>query len=397
MAAIELPLNDSSLYWLTASAMSPMVLSHPDMTASRSPNSSSAPSSVVRAASNTPASTFVAASASGNAGQPSLSSSSFSPATSQTDLLLSLPPPLLRLLVVSAPFVDALTLLSQLLTWTHPNRFVPFLLPIAWVGITLGGEAVLRYGVNGSLLLLLGLGWIAGRGGKKYNAASARNPNIPDTSKPAPQIKPAPGQPANQVVTPAAFEKLLDQATVLSRHLQSLKRAFTPLFAPFRWQDPSLSIAWVNLLLTSYPFYLILTYFVPIRHILCISGLAVLLWHAPWFVVIRKTLWASLLVRRTARFTLRLLQGDLRLASLEMTQGQKNIGLLARLRSMRQIWATSSTVRSSATSVVRARSTSEKVTTVSAASREAEALEVQYLFTIFENQVRVIRHYSSCS
>ena len=66
--------------------------------------------------------------------------------------------------VVSAPFVRFLATLAQLLTWTHPNRFAPFFLPLLWTALTLGGELGLRYAVNALLLATLGVGWLARRG-----------------------------------------------------------------------------------------------------------------------------------------------------------------------------------------------------------------------------------------
>lgn len=387
MAAIDLPINDPTLYMLASPAI---IAVNPSMTSGSMSQPDSSAVASPRPAQATDAAAPVSSNINNAASTPSSSAAlaSLGTASSPTDVLLTLPPPILRLLVVSAPFIDVLAHFVQLLTWTHPNRFAPFLLPIAWITITLGGHALIKYGLNGALLTILGLGWVAGRGGQRFNKATARTtpPTHAHDDSSVRTLAPATiNQPAVQVLTPAALNRLLDQSSVISIHLQALRRAYTPVLEPFTWRSPGLSYAWLNLLLTSYPFYLILTYFVPTSHIVCFAGITVLLWEAPWFAVIRRTLWSSVLVRRTARLLLRLLQGELRFAKTEVAVGQPNIGILAGIRSIRAIRINVGS-DIAASPMKRAPSKSSDVQLYSRAVAEAEAAEVQYLFTIFENQ-----------
>lgn len=364
MAAFDLPFNNPELYSLLSNRRKMPAVAHPDL------STSSARPTIATSADTAHAVTSSSVLA------------SLGTASAPTDVLLTLPPPLLRLLVVSAPFVQSLTTLSQLVTWTHPNHYAPFLLLCAWTALCLGGEYAARFGFNAIILAILGIGWVAKRGGKIYTTATAREKE----SHVRTLAIATSSQPAVQVLTPAALDALLHRASILSMHLQVLQKTISPIFKPFDWRDPALSFATVNLLLTSYPFYLLLTYFVPLRHIVLFFGLVLLTWEAPWLAVIRKSLWSSLLVRRTARLFLRILQGDLRLAQAEVKEGPKDIGLLARLRAVRMLSFDIGTAKGRSASPVPAGVIVQDVGS-SLVSKEPESLEIQYLFTIFENQV----------
>lgn len=403
MAAFDLPLNSPALYSLL-SPSTRAVKKMPGGAAELSTSTAFGPShtrpSVATSIESAQSATSPVLLA-GGAGSAS--------ASAPTDVLLTLPPPLLRLLVISAPFVRTLTTLSQLLTWTHPNRYAPFLLLFGWTATCLGGELVLRFGFNALLLAVLGLGWVAKRGGKVYTAQNIRHQqqqqqmadgsgttNITGsgTSQPQQQVRTlsiaTSTQPAVQVLTPTALEALLHRASILSKHLQVLQAGLlAPALRPFDWRDPSLSMATINLLLSSYPFYLLLTYFVPLRHIVLAVGLVALTWEAPWLAVVRKSLWSSLLVRRTARVALRIIQGDLRLAQAEVREGPENVGILARLRGARTLAFDMQVGKSRGVSPARAVTGTKTDSIAPEAAKEAESLEIQYMFTIFENQVCV--------
>jgi len=308
---------------------------------------------------------------------------------SQTDVLLTLPPPILRLLVVSAPFVHTLSVFARLVTWTHPNKFACLLLPFGWVVLCLVGQLVAKYGFNALLLAFLGIGWVAGRGGKKYSSATARD-GQQSTSNVKTLALATSSQPAIQVLTPGALNTLLQEATVLSKHLQVLHKSFSPLLTPFTWSDTSLSWMTLNFLLTSYPFYLILTYLIPLRHLVLFVGLVALSWEAPWFALIRKSLWSSLLIRRGARIVLRLLQGDLRTAQLEARAGQADTGLLAKWRLGRSL----SSLRAEKTAApgqnggpASENKSMQQQASTTPTDIKPQDVEIQYLFTIYENQV----------
>lgn len=439
MAAIDLPFNNPDLYYLSARRLPAAT---PSLSSSRMPgpasgppgpttSSSSATASHPELSSTTPRkngsiSTAIAgatlSSSDSNQTYPSSTSAtalaSLGANASPTDVLLTLPPPVLRLLVVSSPFISFLTTISRLLTWTHPNKYAPFFLPVLWTVACMGGEYLLRFGLNGLLLGILGIGWIVRKGAErrrlkgepvaiaskgvaatinKDSVTTATSNPVRETSNVRTLTLGSSSQPAIQVLTPSALNLLLAEATILAKHVQILHRTFSPLLSPFSWKDPDLSWNTTYLLLNSYPYYLFLTYFVPLRLILLVIGLFALFWEAPWFAVVRRSLWASAFVRRACRVGLTLLRGEMSLVKLEANKGPANIGIKARWRTFKQIWRDAktedATIKARAKSVpaagdaTRGRSRSVVGSNAALSKYEENIVEIQYLFSIFENQV----------
>lgn len=436
MAAIDLPFNNPDLYYLSARRLPASVnmpgpasgppgatTSSSSATATHPELSSTTPrknSSNLNNSSITSGLPSTATSSDANTAYPSSTSAtalaSLGANASPTDVLLTLPPPILRLLVVSSPFISFLTTISQLLTWTHPNRFAPFFLPVLWIVACMGGEYLLRFGLNGLLLAILGIGWIARKGAERRRlkgefvtvanrgvAASLNKDSIAVSGSSAIRENSnvrtltlgTSSQPAIQVLTPSALNQLLAEAAILSKHIQILYRTFSPILTPFTWKDENLSWNATYFLLNSYPYYLLITYFVPMRLILLVLGLIALLWEAPWFAIIRKSLWASALFRRTCRVGITLLRGELYSIKLEANKGPDNVGVLTRWQTFKQIWRDAKVEDSaikprqksfSATDNNRGRSRSIPGSK-SASKYEENIVEIQYLFCIFENQV----------
>lgn len=282
----------------------------------------------------------------------------------------------------------------------------------------MGGEYLLRFGLNGLLLAILGIGWIVRKGAERRRlkgdsiaiankgvAATISKDSIPSSGSSTTAIREnstvrtltlgTSSQPAIQVLTPSALNLLLAEATILAKHTQILHRTFSPILTPFTWKDEALSWNATYFLLNSYPYYLLITYFVPMRLILLVLGLVALFWEAPWFAVVRKSLWASALFRRTCRVAVTLLRGELYSVKIEANKGPNNVGILTRWQTFKQIWRDAKTEDAaekaraksfSANEMTRGRSRS--IAGSKAVNKyEENIVEIQYLFTIFENQV----------
>jgi hypothetical protein len=438
MAAFDLPFNDPALHYLSAprlpaamlgptsgpagptTSSSSVTAAHPELS-STTPRKNSSNNNTTTSNSSSGAA-IAAAAIDANTAYPSSTSTtalaSLGANASPTDVLLTLPPPILRLLVVSSPFISFLTTISQLLTWTHPNRYAPFFLPVLWIVACMGGEYLLRFGLNGLLLAILGIGWIVRKGAERrrlkgepvavvnrgvaatINKDSSIPPSSTSTSiREASNIRTltlgTSSQPAIQVLTPSALNLLLAEASILSKHTQILYRTFSPVLTPFTWKDEALSWNATYFLLNSYPYYLLITYFVPMRLILLVLGLLALLWEAPWFAVVRKSLWSSALFRRTCRVGVTLLRGELYSVRIEANNGPNNVGVLTRWQTFKQIWKDAktedATQKAKAKSIPTAdpnRGRSRSIVSMKTASKyEDNIVEIQYLFSIFENQV----------
>lgn len=62
---------------------------------------------------------------------------------SKTDLLLSLPPPVLHLAAKSRIFISFCLFLTRLFYWNHPNPYAPWLLLGSWLLISQAGDVIL--------------------------------------------------------------------------------------------------------------------------------------------------------------------------------------------------------------------------------------------------------------
>lgn len=440
MAAIDLPFNNPALYYLSARRLPAAMLgpttgpagpttssssataAHPELSSTTPRKNSSNNNNISNSSSGAAAAVLGSTVSDPNAAYPSSTSAtalaSLGANASPTDVLLTLPPPILRLLVVSSPFISFLTTISQLLTWTHPNRYAPFFLPVLWTVACMGGEYLLRFGLNGLLLAILGVGWIVRKGAERRRLkgepvaianrgvaatinkespipTSSTSTSIRETSNVRTLTLGTSSQPAIQVLTPSALNLLLAEASILSKHTQILYRTFSPVLTPFTWKDEALSWNATYFLLNSYPYYLLITYFVPMRLILLVLGLVALLWEAPWFAVVRKSLWSSALFRRTCRVGVTLLRGELYSVKIVANNGPNNVGVLTRWQTFKQIWkdaktedvnqkAKAKSIPSNDTNRGRSRSI---VNTKAISKYEDNIVEIQYLFSIFENQV----------
>ncbi|GAA6027229.1 hypothetical protein JCM8097_002505 [Rhodosporidiobolus ruineniae] len=218
-----------------------------------------------------------------------------------TDLILATPPTLLRLFALVAPAIHATATLAQLLTWQHPSFFGSLLTLLAWWGICLFGYPAAKYGLNALVLLALA---------RKY-LTTARRTASPASAPPSSlrhRTRPA-------TLSPAAYAQLINSATILVTHVQALRSSILhPLslhfsFVPLRPSTPAPAYETAWLLLTSYPFYLALTWVIPLRYLFLLAGSVAILWQAPFFTTLRLLVWRSAFVRWAARLALGVLKG----------------------------------------------------------------------------------------
>lgn len=286
-----------------------------------------------------------------------------------TDLLLATPPTVLKFLSLSAPLINTLVQADLLLTW-QGSFWGSMLVLLGWWTACLFGEVLLRYGLPALLLVYL-------LGSYLYMAVS-RHP----TSKALPSRRHHHLR-ANTTLTPASYTTLLNSSQLLASHIQDLR---TTIVHPFTVHlsfssniagrpTPAVTTAW--LAITSYPFYLLLTYLVPMRIIFLVLGSVGILWNAPFFATLRMAMWRSAAFRWVCRLLYGLLSGGrgLRKEWARTKSGVGIPGLLGR------------------TPVVSSAGIEEKPVKVAGGGNGAgehadadEGEDVQVQFTVFENQ-----------
>jgi len=96
--------------------------------------------------------------------------------------------------------------------------------------------------------------------------------------------------PSHRTVTEASLQNTISELSLIQELIPSLQSQ------PFSWSSPPLHVL-TRVTASIYIPYLIITYGVPLRILLAISGTFALSWRAPWLVIIRRTLWRSAYVR----------------------------------------------------------------------------------------------------
>ncbi|GJN89338.1 hypothetical protein Rhopal_002318-T1 [Rhodotorula paludigena] len=326
--------------------------------------------------------------------QPTLASplvSSTTPPASEepspTDLLLATPPALLKLFALSAPVIHAAATFVQLVTWTHPSFFSSLLVLLAWWSVCLFGYWVALYGVNAVILALLLQRYLtAARRGKGAPPSSMRHRSRPAT------------------LSPAAYAQLISSAHILAEHIQSFRtNAIHPLslhfsLTPLRPSTPAPAYETAWLLVTSYPFYLALTYAIPLRYLFLLAGTVAILWQAPFFTTLRALLWRSAFVRWACRLFVGILRGGKGVRT-EWARTQSGIGIAGLIGKQGAVLGGRGRAAGAAAAVeekpVKKPRSSISPTTPEAAAEEAivpeehaveEGEDVQVQFTVFENQ-----------
>ncbi|GAA5861696.1 hypothetical protein JCM3774_002674 [Rhodotorula dairenensis] len=323
---------------------------------------------------------------------------------SPTDLLLATPPALIKLFALSAPIINVAATFALLVTWKHPNFWGSLLVLLGWWAVCLFGYWVAVYGVNAAILAFILVDYLStARRGNASTAASLRHRPRPAT------------------LSPAAYAQLLVSAQIVAEHVQAFRTSVVhPLslhfsFSPLRPSTPAPAYETAWFLLTSYPFYLGLTFFVPIKYIFLALGTVAILWQAPFFTTLRTILWGSALVRWTCHLFVGVLRGGkgvrqewsrtrsgLGIPGMIGSFTKKDSAVVVEERPVKLKKRSSSTttppvVVSSSTLVPSPSAATTPATDVSAAVQEApppaadetdDALgeDVEVQFTVFENQ-----------
>ncbi|GAA99331.1 uncharacterized protein L969DRAFT_48177 [Mixia osmundae IAM 14324] len=296
-----------------------------------------------------------------------------------TEVLLNTPPQVIHLLTYGQPFLHALTTLAQVLTWSHPNFFVPFLGLFVWWLICLYGELAVRYGFNAGLLALMAWGWVHRASHRPGGLAKRMEKGIEGGAEDDDEESDARVHPSSGVyqMSPSQFATSLYEVQILSDSIGDFLLSVQPVIYPFSWRSVRASYRLMSFLFTSYPFYIILTHFCPLRYIYLALGTTVLLWNAPWFAVIRRAVWASAAFRFLIRFAYGILSGGRGLRR-EWSRGHRGIGLIGRL------------FKASVQPQVGWRyhpTEAEKLAdSTGASSADKTKSDVHFLFTIYENQ-----------
>ena len=169
--------------------------------------------------------------------------------------------------------------------------------------VCLGGEATARYGLPGILLCLLGAGWI--------RRSSTLTPGSTSTVATAPYK-----------ASPEDVVQTFDDCRCLAKTVNTYRQSLALLTSALLWRDPALSQRLMYYLITSYPLYLALTYFVPIRYLILAAGTMFLTFNAPWSITLRRVMMRSLVVRYLLRLLLVVLGGGRGLGK-EWARGEK--------------------------------------------------------------------------
>ena len=272
---------------------------------------------------------------------------------SATDVLLGSPPVVVRLVGHSADAIRAARTLLELVTWSGNNTAASWLVVAGWCGLCLLTSWTARYALNAAVLAFLALRYFT------------------PTSLPRP----------NSALTPQTYTALLHDIDIITLHLATLNRSLlAPLlhhfsFAPTPNRSPP-AYTTARLALTSYPLYLLLTYFVQLNHLLLFLGLTALLWNAPFFRTLRVLLYKSAAIRWIGRIILATLLGGKGLQK-ELDQTKKGLGIPGLFgRKKGGAVVTEQNVKVVGTTGVRE----------SSPGRQEEGEDVQLQFAVFENQ-----------
>lgn len=260
---------------------------------------------------------------------------------SPTQIFLDTPPAVLHLLGYSAPFIRTLSPIAQALTWSSSNPWLPWLILASWWMICLLGDTLFTYGLNASLLLLLGIGYLS-------------KPTKPE---------------ADISMSPERLQLLLEETRHFNRAIQNLIQTYyIPLRNFFVWKNQQESKLAITYLLTSYPAYLMITHYLGTRYLFLGIGTLALTWHARWAQILRRATSKSLIFRWTAA-TVR---------SISLPGGRNILVQFKRGRRAKGIFLSQTPVEIDAkTDVV--------VTQAQEEAPEAEP-DVEFVFTVYQNE-----------
>jgi hypothetical protein len=211
------------------------------------------------------------------------------------------------------------------------------------------GLELARYGLNGLGLAIIGYGWLVSR---SRRTGPIQTPTMDS----------------------AQFARTLDDARALDTAVAELRDALDPVWAVITWRDPHDSLAVGTYLLTSYPFVLVLTYFVPLPYIFGALGTLFLTWHAPWLKLIRRAMTKSLVGRWLGRVIFGILGGGRGLGQ-ELVRGTRGFALFRNALTYTAAPPKSASAKGPA-----------PVPESAVTAKNERGGDLHYTFTVYENQ-----------
>lgn len=226
---------------------------------------------------------------------PSSPSSSRTTTTTTTttpiQTILSLPPPILSLLVKSQPIINSIASFSLIIRWSHPSgHHSSWLLLFTWSLICLSSDYLFKYAaINLFITFTLTFTWLTAIN-QNHNHHHHHHQSI---------IRPQ-TNPTALIHTLDSFQIIVDHAHLISITI------IQPIQSIFNWSDYQLSETCLYASLTSIPFTLIITKLLGTQNLFLVIGSITILWSAPWFTLFRKLIWRSRFLRLIFRIGLRI-------------------------------------------------------------------------------------------
>lgn len=227
---------------------------------------------------------------------PSSPSSSRTTTTTTTttpiQTILSLPPPILSLLVKSQPIINSIASFSLIIRWSHPSgHHSSWLLLFTWSLICLSSDYLFKYAaINLFITFTLTFTWLTAINQNHNHHHHHHHQSI---------IRPQ-TNPTALIHTLDSFQIIVDHAHLISITI------IQPIQSIFNWSDYQLSKTCLYASLTSIPFTLIITKLLGTQNLFLVIGSITILWSAPWFTLFRKLIWRSRFLRLIFRIGLRI-------------------------------------------------------------------------------------------
>ncbi|MBW0473131.1 hypothetical protein O181_012846 [Austropuccinia psidii MF-1] len=160
---------------------------------------------------------------------------------SSHDLLFSLPPPIISLLAIASTPINLLSQLSLILQWSHPSGPWPsWILLLTWAFICLVLPKIFRFGASNLIFILFVI------------LSSKKSQQLKNSNK-------------KFSSSPSSILNTLHSFQVLSDHFNSISISLQPFFEIFEWSNRQTSINAIKTSITSLPFSILITYFIPFR------------------------------------------------------------------------------------------------------------------------------------
>ncbi|PLW18904.1 hypothetical protein PCASD_22040 [Puccinia coronata f. sp. avenae] len=297
--------------------------------------------------------------------------------TAETDqsliqLVFSLPPPLISLLVVCSRPIHITAQLSLALNWVHPlGPWPSWILLFLWYSVCSLAPLLLSNGLPNLIFLAA---FLAASYHQKLNSSSSSS-----SSPTTPSFK------TTQVTLsthPLAILHSLQDFQIIVDHYSLISaRLITPTYQFLTASNPQAANHTIRACLTTLPLSILISRFIPTQTILILIGSTIILWSSPWFKLLRNLLARSPLLQLISLILTDLLlhlrfQPITRWNQLNPSQPQSTKSIISYTR------ATLSTLLSLKKNLNRVDSHAKSAT----GFLIDPAQDIEFCLTIFENQ-----------